>query len=103
LSKFEKKYRALCFARNERTELPGFDQDDYIAFSNANDRSLDNILQEYEAVRHATIALYDGMDEQSLLRQGTANNNKASVRALGYHIAGNELHHLNIIKEKYLD
>ena len=95
-------YRALCFARNEKTPLPGFEQDDYVAFSNANDRSIENILQEYEAVRKATIALYEGLDDEALLRSGIANNNKATVAALGYHIAGHELHHLNIIKEKYL-
>lgn len=96
-------YRAMCFARNEKTELPGFEQDDYVAFSNANDRSIENILREYEAVRNATIALFEGLDEIALLREGIANNNKATVRALGYHIAGHELHHINIIKEKYLD
>jgi uncharacterized damage-inducible protein DinB len=96
-------YRALCFARNEKTPLPGFEQDDYIKFSNANDRSIENIMREYEAVRNATIALYEGFDETALLREGMANNNKATVRALGYHIAGHELHHMNIIKEKYLN
>jgi len=95
-------YRALCFARNEKIPLPGFEQDDYISASNANERSVENILQEYEAVRKATIALYEGLDDTAFLRSGIANNNKATVRALGYHIAGHELHHLNIIKEKYL-
>jgi uncharacterized damage-inducible protein DinB len=96
-------YRALCFARNEKTELPGFEQDDYVLFSNANNRSIEDILREYEAVRNATITLYEGLDEEALLRTGIANNNKATVRALGYHIAGHELHHINIIREKYLD
>ncbi|HEV8285138.1 MAG TPA: DinB family protein [Chitinophagaceae bacterium] len=95
-------YRALCFARNEKTALPGFEQDDYVTFSNANDRTIENILNEYEAVRYATIALYQGLDDAALLREGMANNNKATVRALGYHIAGHELHHMNIIEEKYL-
>jgi uncharacterized damage-inducible protein DinB len=95
-------YRALSFARNEKTSLPGFEQDDYISFSNANDRSIESILQEYQAVRHATIALYDGLSETALLREGIANGNSATVRALGYHIAGHELHHINIIKERYL-
>jgi uncharacterized damage-inducible protein DinB len=96
-------YRALCFARNEKTPLPGFEQDDYITSSNANDRSIESILDEYEAVRKATIALYEGLDDDALLRSGIANNNKATVRALGYHIAGHELHHLNIITERYLN
>ena len=95
-------YRALCFARNEKTPLPGFEQDDYVAFSNANERSIESILQEYQAVRRATIALFEGFDDEALLRQGIVNNNKATVRALGYDIAGHELHHINIIREKYL-
>jgi len=82
--------------------LPGFDQDDYVLSSRANQRSIENILEEYEAVRHATIALFNGLPEDSFLRMGTANNNKVTVRALAYHIAGHELHHMNIIKEKYL-
>jgi len=96
-------YRALCFARNDKTELPGFEQDDYALFSNANERSIENILNEYEAVRNATITLFESFDEAALLRKGIANKNKATVRALGYHLAGHELHHINIIKEKYLN
>jgi uncharacterized damage-inducible protein DinB len=95
-------YRALCFARNDKTELPGFEQDDYALYSEANERSIKNILKEYEAVRNSTIALFNGLPENSLLRTGTANNSKATVRALAYHIAGHELHHTHIIKEKYL-
>jgi uncharacterized damage-inducible protein DinB len=96
-------YRALCFARNDKTELPGFEQDDYALFSNANERSIENILNEYEAVRNATITLFESFDEAALLRKGIANKNRATVRALGYHLAGHELHHINIIKEKYLN
>jgi len=96
-------YRALCFARNEKTKLPGFEQDDYVAFSNANERSLENILREYEAVRQATITLFESFNDEALLREGIANNNKATVRALGYHIAGHELHHIKIIKERYME
>jgi uncharacterized damage-inducible protein DinB len=95
-------YRALRFARNDKTELPGFEQDDYALYSAANERSIENIFEEYEAVRNATIALFNGLPEDSFLRIGIANNNKVSVRALAYHIAGHELHHINIIKERYL-
>lgn len=97
-------YRALCFARNEKRSMPGFEQDDYARYSGANERDLDNILEEYEAVRRATIALFDGLPEESLLRKGTGSTtfHSATVRALAYHIAGHELRHLNIIKERYL-
>jgi len=95
-------YRALRFARNDKTVLPGFEQDDYATYSAANERSIENIFEEYEAVRKSTIALFNGLPEDSFLRSGIANNNKVAVRALAYHIAGHELHHINIIKEKYL-
>lgn len=98
-------YRALRFARNEKLQLVGFDQDSYVAYSEADKRELDNIFEEYEAVRNATIALFNGLPENSLdrLGHGTATANDATPRALLYHIAGHELHHINIIREKYLN
>jgi hypothetical protein len=95
-------YRALRFARGDKTELPGFEQDDYVPLSRANDRPFPDILAELAAVRTATIALYRGLPEESFLRSGTANGSVATVRALGYHIAGHELHHVSIIKARYL-
>ncbi|HTI61699.1 DinB family protein [Mucilaginibacter sp.] len=97
-------YRALRFARGEQNNLIGFDQDSYAALSEADNRELDNIFEEYEAVRKSTIALFNGLPEDSLMRMGhgTGTFNDATVRALAYHIAGHELHHLNLIKDKYL-
>jgi uncharacterized damage-inducible protein DinB len=95
-------YRALCFARGETAPLPGFEQDDYAALSGANERPLQSILAEYAAVRESTIALFEGLDEAALTRSGVANGNRATVRALGWHIAGHELHHLNLIRNRYL-
>jgi uncharacterized damage-inducible protein DinB len=94
-------YRALRFARNDNTELPGFEQDDYVANSYANERNIENILEEYESVRKASITLFKNLQEDAFSKTGMANGNKVSVRALIYHIAGHELHHLNIIKERY--
>lgn len=97
-------YRALRFARNEKNNLIGFDQDSYAIFSEADKRSLDSIFEEYEAVRNATIALYKGLPEDSLDRMGhgTGTFNDATVRALVYHIAGHEQHHINFIRQHYL-
>ncbi|MGH2564088.1 MAG: DinB family protein [Ginsengibacter sp.] len=95
-------YRAMCFARNDSTKLPGFEQDEYALYSNANERNIKNIFEEYEAVRNATITLFNGLSDEALLRKGTANKKKATVRAMVYHIAGHELHHINVIQEKYL-
>ena len=97
-------YRTLCFARNEKQSLPGFEQDDYARYSRANERDLDSIFAEYEAVRAATIALFNGLPEESLKRMGTGSSSyhAATVRALVYHIAGHELRHFNVIRERYL-
>ncbi|MGH7599140.1 MAG: DinB family protein [bacterium] len=95
-------YRALRFARNDKTELPGFEQDDYARYSGANARSLDDILEELTTVRNATISLFNSFDSDALTRSGVANGNIMSVRAAAHHIAGHELHHINIIKERYL-
>ena len=96
--------RAMRFARNEQLNLTGFDQDAYAAYSEADARDLDNIFEEYNAVRNATIALFKGLPESSLDRMGhgTGTFNDASVRALLFHMAGHELHHINFIKENYL-
>jgi uncharacterized damage-inducible protein DinB len=95
-------YRALRFARNDQTVLPGFDSDQYISFSGANDRYISGLLDELAAVRHSTIKLLNGLTDDALLRSGIMNGNPVSVGALMYHIAGHELHHINIIKERYL-
>lgn len=95
-------YRALRIARNDKTELPGFEQDEYVPYSRANERGLKNILKDYASIRKATISLFENFDEAAFLRAGTANGHIVSVRALAYHIAGHELHHMNIIKERYM-
>jgi uncharacterized damage-inducible protein DinB len=95
-------YRALRFARNDRTELPGFEQDDYAAHSGANERDAKDILKEFAAVRRATIALFEGLGDEALMRSGVASGNVMSVRAVAYHIAGHELRHVQIIRERYL-
>ena len=96
-------YRALRFARNDQTELPGFEQDAYALESHANERTIEDLLEEFAAVRNSTIALFDSFDGQALPRSGVASGNVMSVRAAAYHIAGHELRHMNIIKERYCD
>lgn len=91
-------YRALTFARNDKTILPGFEQDEYILHADTDERTIDNIMQEYEAVRSSTIRLFNGFSDIALTRKGVTNGNQVSVRALGYHILGHELHHINLIE-----
>jgi uncharacterized damage-inducible protein DinB len=95
-------YRAVCFARGEKAHLPGFNQDEYTLNSGANERDINSILEEYEAVRRSTIALFNGLPETAFSKTGIADGKKDSVRALLYHLAGHELHHLNLVKERYL-
>ena len=95
-------YRALRFARNDQNELPGFEQDDYVPYSRANERDLDEILAEFRVVRAGTLALFNSLDDDALMRQGIGSGHVMSVRAAAYHIAGHELHHVNSIKENYL-
>jgi len=95
-------YRMLRFARNDQTILPGFDADKYILLSNANARDISDLLNELEAVRYSTIALLNGFTDEALLQTGIMNGHPVSVRALVYHIAGHELHHMDIIKKRYL-
>ena len=74
-------YRALRFARNDKTELPGFEQDDYALESRANDRTIEALLEEFAAVRNSTVALFDSFDDEVLTRFGVASGNVMSVRA----------------------
>jgi hypothetical protein len=95
-------YRALRFSRNDATELPGFEENDWVANANFRDRSLADLVDEYEAVRAATVHFAKHLDANVLMRRGTANGQGVSVRALLYIIAGHELHHLALIRERYL-
>lgn len=94
----------IRYARADKTELPGFEQDDYASYSNADSRSIENIFEEYEAVRNSTIAMFNGFPKEAFMRSGTivGNVNKRTVRALAYHIGGHELRHIKLIKERYL-
>ncbi len=95
-------YRALRIARNDKTELPGFEENDYVVTANANNREYESLLAEYETVRNASISLFETFTTDDLLRLGMASNNSVSVRAIGYIMLGHELHHKNVILERYL-
>jgi hypothetical protein len=95
-------YRALRFARKDKTPLMGFEQDDYVINVNTKNRTLENILQEFKIVRQGSIALFKTFDDATLKQIGEASNSPFSVRALGYIITGHENHHNQIIRERYL-
>jgi len=95
-------YRALRFGRGDETALPGFDQNIYVPPALANERSLGSLLDEYQAVREATISLFDSFTDEDLMREGMASDLPVSPLRLGYVIAGHEYHHIRILKERYL-
>ena len=94
-------YRALRIARNDQTPMEGFEQDDYVKYGPFGQCSLARLVEEFKSVRLATLSLFRGLDEAAWVRRGVANKNGVSVRAIAYIIAGHELHHRNILKEKY--
>lgn len=95
-------YRALRIARGDETPLPGFEQDDYVRNGNFGARTLRHLVDELEAVRRGTVLLLEGFDETAMTRRGTASGFPVSVRALAYIAAGHELHHLKVLRERYL-
>jgi uncharacterized damage-inducible protein DinB len=95
-------YRALRFARNDKTELPGFEENDYVDEANGTKRSIMELLTELSAVRHATILLFKSFTQEQLVRIGLASENPMSVRAAGFVIIGHQNHHQKVFEERYL-
>ncbi|HRO74201.1 MAG TPA: DinB family protein, partial [Saprospiraceae bacterium] len=92
---------ALRIARMDQTPIPGFEEDDYVAATNFNARSLESLLDEFIAVRKSTIALYQSLTEEERMRRGTASNKTVSSRVLFAFVAGHLAHHIKILKERY--
>ena len=95
-------YRALRFARKDKTPLAGFEEDLYVPESNASSRSLRQIGSELKRIRETSIDLYRSFSDDMLLRTGSANNTEISVLHLGYIIPGHETHHRSILTSRYL-
>jgi len=95
-------YRALRIARGDATPIEGFEQDDYVRNGPFGRRTLADLVEDYIAVRRATVSLLRNLDEAAWSRRGVANKNEVTVRALAYIIAGHELHHRKLLEEKYL-
>lgn len=94
-------YRAMRIARADKTPLAGFEQDDYVREGGFEKRTLADLAEEFDAIRKSTMYLFRGLGETAWARQGVANDGDLSVRALAYMIAGHELHHRRILREKY--
>jgi len=94
-------YRAMCIARGEKQPLPGFDENAYAERGNAAHRSMDSIKKELQALRKATITLYNSLLPEDIQQAGTAMNHRITVNALGYILAGHVYHHQRIYLERY--
>lgn len=96
------QYRALRFARVDKTDLAGFSENDFVATSNAGGRDLPSLLDEFVTLRKSTISLFESFSEDALLKIGVSGGNTMSVRAAGYLIIGHQKHHINVVKHRYL-
>lgn len=95
-------YRALRIARGDKTALPGFEQDDFIACGDWSNRTMADLADEFESVRKSNLYLFRNLSDAAWKQVGTASNNPVSARALAYIIAGHELYHQEILRDRYL-
>ena len=95
-------YRALRVARGDKTPIEGFEQDDYVPYGRFDQRALATLVEEFASVRQSSLFLFKHLDIEAWMRRGIASRKEISVRALAYVIAGHELHHRRMIKDKHL-
>lgn len=95
-------YRLLRFSRNDNTVIPGFDENDYVAFANFNDRSLESFVADFEGLRISNLEMIRSLTEEQSIRRGESNGAIFSVRALVFIIAGHLNHHWKILEERYI-
>ena len=95
-------YRALRIARHDKTPLAGFDENSYAAAANADKRIWEDLLKEFEAVRKSTDLLLQSFTQKQLEQTGTTNGEPNTVKALSFLVFGHILHHINVVKQKYL-
>ncbi len=95
-------YRALRISRNDTTPLPGFEENDYVENTDANGRSIQELLTEFSAIRHSNLLLFKSFSSAQLTRMGIASNHPISVRAIGFLMIGHLKHHQKVFEERYL-
>lgn len=95
-------YRLLCLSRNDKAHLPGYEQDDYIAYSTYNDQNFAKLIDEFEVLRRANLFLFRSLTDEQLQRRGAVSNYEITVKAILFIIAGHVNHHRKIITERYL-
>lgn len=95
-------YRMLCIARGDTNPIPSFDENAYVKGANFEERRLVDLMREYGLVRAATIALLDSLPDEAWMHRGHVAGYEATVRGLAFHVAGHELHHLEILRKRYV-
>lgn len=95
-------YRALCLARGDRRELPGFDEKLYVAAARFGALPMSRLVEDYLAVRAASLTLFRGLGPEAWRRPGIVNGYPATPRGLAFHIAGHELRHHRVMRERYV-
>lgn len=96
------QYRAWRFSRADQTPVPGFEENDYVANAPFEKVSINDLVDELEHMRRATVHMFKNMDEQALSRRGTANGAGVSVRAIAWIMAGHVDHHMQVLRDRYL-
>ena len=96
-------FRSLVFARKDETPLPSFDENKYAKNSNANSRTIDELVEEFYAVRKSSQLLFKTFSKEQLLERGVASGKSISVLGMGFIMVGHCIHHLNILQERYLN
>jgi hypothetical protein len=94
--------RALRFARKDMTQLPGYDHDKYVEIADVSERTIQDLWNEFHAVRISTLFLYKSFGQNELKREGFANGMVLSVENEGFIIAGHAIHHTQVVEERYL-
>jgi hypothetical protein len=96
------QYRAFRFSRGDETPVPGFDENLYVDNARFPQRSMEDLISEFEHLRLATIKMFSGIDEEGMSRRGTANDAEISVRAIAWILAGHVDHHQQVMRDRYL-
>lgn len=94
-------YRSLAFARGDQNILPGYEENLYADNTNANDRTMDDLLEEFQIIRKSNIKLYQNLTKEQLLKRGVCFEVEVTPLALGFQIIGHAIHHLNVLEERY--
>jgi hypothetical protein len=93
--------RALRFAREDKTEIPGYDQDFYASHARSNDITLRKLLSDYRLLRSSSIAMFSNFNDEELMRTGVASGQEISVLAIGFILVGHPIHHFRVLQERY--